>query len=69
MSTPATYKYTYDYKKRNSTRKKLLTNSQDTNINVTFTQAAFFINKENYCDWSVMFKNRSASCRRTIEER
>ena len=50
MSTPATYKYTYDYKKRNSTRKKLLTNSQDTNINVTFTKAAFFINKKNYCD-------------------
>ena len=46
-------------KKRNSTRKKILTNSQDTNINATFTKTAFFINKENYWDWSVMFKNRS----------
>ena len=46
-------------KKRNSTRKKILTNSQDTNINATFTKTAFFINKENYRVWSVMFKNRS----------
>ena len=30
-------------KKRNSTRKKILTNSQDKNINRTFTETAFFI--------------------------
>ena len=48
-------------KKRNSTRKKILTNSQDKNINATFTKTAIFSNKENYCDWSVI-ENFNFSC-------
>ena len=56
-------------KKRNGTRKKkILTNSQDTNINATFTKTAFLLTKKIIETEVSCLKIDPVSCRLTCEE-